>query len=121
MYLFLCAEPTLSNLETSTVSTIEERDKQCLYGFLLHNGRCDDLSNSKECLYDSGECCQTNSSYKSCEYCRCLHPEYHAVNLDGVNFMVGCRNFDKYADADPRSHLCLGIENDRQCGRKSAS
>ena len=42
--------------------------------FNMKDGFCDDITNTKECNYDGGDCCDPNAIYSEsyCTDCKCL-------------------------------------------------
>ncbi len=39
--------------------------------FMINDGICDELTNSKRCLFDGGDCCRQEKSTPLCEVCTC--------------------------------------------------
>ena len=51
--------------------------------FMMNDGICDELTNSKRCLYDGGDCCRQEKSTPLCEVCTCkLETNFTALKAD---------------------------------------
>eukprot|EP00750_Incisomonas_marina_P012220 INCI16661.1.p1 GENE.INCI16661.1~~INCI16661.1.p1 ORF type:complete len:649 (+),score=121.52 INCI16661.1:206-1948(+) len=84
-------------------------DGKCAVRQFEGDGYCDDNNNNCGCDWDGGDCCGPTNSYKTCDACECLDPNY--VCHDGAASPAqNCQVFGWVADG-----VCDDVNNKCAC------
>ena len=86
-----------------------------LHIWLIGNGFCDDATNTANCNFDGGECCDPNTNNDWCQDCIC----YEDLNCNGPLDLIGngkCNDETNNAECNFDGGDCCGsCANMEQC------
>ena len=88
-----------------------------LHIWLIGNGFCDDATNTANCNFDGGECCDPNTNNDWCQDCIC----YEDLNCNGPLELIGngyCNDQTNNAECNFDGGDCCGsCANMEQCSQ----
>ena len=58
-----------------------DSDRCQIYAHVIGDGFCHDETNTEECAYDGGDCCNPITLINSCEQCSCLQPNKSGATI----------------------------------------
>ncbi len=105
---FLC-----KNISTfSIIKTPGTQLEQCDRLDYLQDGYCDDITNTKECLYDGGDCCCQDADFSYCSECNCFATNVTETCWESENGSMATKTNQPPCIVESRSCNFHGNDND---------